>query len=53
MPHMFYDKDANLDDIKDPAKRSKHPGLWRTTGHIGFLGHGAAVEFRNLRVKEL
>jgi UDP-N-acetylmuramate--alanine ligase len=45
--------DANLDDIKDPAKRSKHPGLWRTTGHIGFLGHGAEVEFRNLRVKEL
>jgi hypothetical protein len=45
--------DANLDDIKDPAKLAKHPGLWRTTGHIGFLGHGAAVEFRNLRVKEL
>jgi len=45
--------DANLDDIKDPAKLAKHPGLWRTSGHIGFLGHGAAVEFRNLRIKEL
>jgi hypothetical protein len=45
--------DANLDDIKDPTKLSKHPGLWRTTGHIGFLGHGAAVEFRNLRIREL
>jgi len=49
--------DANLDavkeQIKDPARLAKHPGLWRTTGHIGFLGHGAAVEFRNLRVKEL
>jgi len=49
--------DANLDavkeQIKDPARLAKHPGLWRTTGHIGFLGHGAAVEFRNLLVKEL
>jgi len=45
--------DANLDDIKDPAKLAKHPGLWRTNGHIGFLGHGAAVEFRNLRIKTL
>lgn len=30
-----------------------HPGLKRTTGHIGFLGHGSHVEFRNLRIKEL
>lgn len=45
--------DANLDDVKDEAKLKKHPGLTRTSGHLGFLGHGAAVEFRNLRVKEL
>jgi hypothetical protein len=45
--------DANLDDVKDPATLKKHPGLQRTTGHIGFLGHGARVEFRNMRVKEL
>ena len=30
-----------------------HPGLTRAKGHIGFLGHGARVEFRNMRVKEL
>lgn len=30
-----------------------HPGLSRTTGHIGFLGHGDVVEFRNLRVVDL
>jgi len=30
-----------------------HPGLKRTTGHIGFLGHGSHVEFRNIRIKEL
>jgi len=23
------------------------------TGHIGFLGHGAHVTFRNIRIKEL
>jgi hypothetical protein len=45
--------DANLDDVKDEAILKKHPGLARTSGHLGFLGHGAAVEFRNLRVKEL
>src|SRR6266513_2341292 len=45
--------DANLDDVKDPAVLKKHPGLANKTGHIGFLGHGARVEFRNLRIKEL
>ena len=25
----------------------------RTKGPLGFLGHGARLEFRNLRVKEL
>src|SRR5690349_3585690 len=45
--------DANLDDIKDEAKLKKHPGLANKKGHIGFLGHGARVEFRGMRVKEL
>jgi hypothetical protein len=30
-----------------------HPGLRRQSGHIGFLGHGDRVLFRNIRVKEL
>lgn len=45
--------DANLDDVKDTAVLKKHPGLANKSGHIGFLGHGARVEFRNLRIKEL
>ena len=45
--------DANLDDVKDPATLKKHPGLQRPAGHIGFLGHGSRVEFKNMRVKEL
>lgn len=31
----------------------QHPGLKRDKGHIGFLGHGSVVQFRNIRVKEL
>lgn len=30
-----------------------HPGLLNETGHLGFLGHGSRVEFRNIRIKEL
>ncbi len=45
--------DANLDDVKNPAILRKHPGLARTSGHIGLLGHQSRVEFRNLQVKEL
>lgn len=31
----------------------QHPGLKNEKGHIGFLGHGSVVEFRNIRVKDL
>ncbi len=30
-----------------------HPGLFNKSGHIGFLGHGSGVKFRNIRVKDL
>ena len=30
-----------------------HPGLKNDKGHIGFLGHGSEVHFRNIRIKEL
>ena len=30
-----------------------HPGLKNKTGHIGFLGHGSLVKFKNIRIKEL
>jgi hypothetical protein len=54
--------DANLDDVKDEALLKRHRDLSRpegsrgianTRGHIGLLGHGTRVEFRNLRIKEL
>ena len=31
----------------------EHPGLTRDKGHIGFLGHGSVVKFRNIEIKEL
>ena len=30
-----------------------HPGVRRTSGHVGFLGHGDAVQFRNIRIKPI
>ena len=30
-----------------------HPGLLRNQGHIGFLGHGDRLKFRNIFIKEL
>ena len=36
----------------NPDKRD-HPGLFNKSGHIGFLGHGSEVKFRNIRIKEL
>jgi hypothetical protein len=32
---------------------NQHPGLKNKTGHIGFLGHGSLVKFRNIRIKDL
>jgi hypothetical protein len=31
----------------------EHSGLQRSSGHIGFLGHGDVVRFRNIKIKEL
>lgn len=30
-----------------------HPGLARSAGYIGFLGHGDEVHFKNIRIQEL
>ncbi|MFA5819980.1 MAG: family 16 glycoside hydrolase, partial [Bacteroidales bacterium] len=33
--------------------KNDHPGLKNKTGHIGFLGHGSELKFRNIRIKDL
>ena len=46
--------DAYLDDVKPPyIDGREHPGLHNAKGHIGWLGHGARVEWRNIRIKEV
>jgi hypothetical protein len=54
--------DANLDDVTDEKILAEHRdltkpegsrGIANTRGHIGLLGHGAHVEFRSIRIKEL
>lgn len=49
--------DADLAGFRDGtmpiADGLPHPGLSRTAGHVGLLGHGDPVEFRNLFIKPL
>jgi hypothetical protein len=45
--------DADLNNVREEATLKKHPGLKKKSGHIGFLGHGTLVEFRNIRIKAL
>lgn len=47
--------DGNLKEaMKNGAADGKdHPGVTNKTGHIGFLGHGNPLKFKNIRVKRL
>jgi hypothetical protein len=47
--------DADIDEAATPQTLDgrEHPGLKRNRGHIGFLGHGSRVAFRNIWIKEI
>jgi hypothetical protein len=47
--------DGNLKEAtkNGTADKKNHPGLFNPKGHIGFLGHGSPVKFRNIRIKEI
>jgi hypothetical protein len=45
--------DGNLDEVTDSDILKEHPGIQRKSGHVGFLGHGTLVKFRNIRIKPL
>ncbi len=45
--------DCDLNAVTDPETLAQHPGILREKGHIGFLGHGSLVEFRNIQLKDL
>lgn len=57
--NLFTEKEYGMEgDYLEASKngtldQKKHPGLQRSKGHIGFLGHGDVVQFRNIRIKEL
>jgi hypothetical protein len=47
------DADIDAASAGGTVDGNAHPGLKRESGHIGFLGHGSVLEFRNIRLKEL
>jgi len=46
--------DGDIANARDNGAmdHNQHPGLKNKTGHIGFLGHGSLVKFRNIRIKD-
>jgi hypothetical protein len=45
--------DTDLAELDAPMDGAAHPGLKRRSGHLGFMGHGDPVAFRNIRIKRL
>ncbi|MEJ1242442.1 family 16 glycoside hydrolase [Chryseolinea sp. T2] len=50
---VIVDGDLKKATANGTADHKDHPGLQRHSGHIGFLGHGSVVRFRNLRINEI
>lgn len=51
--HVILDTDIKKATENGTADGQEHPGLQRKRGHIGFLGHGSVLWFRNIRIKDL
>jgi hypothetical protein len=47
--------DADIEKASTPktVDGNNHPGLKNDKGYIAFCGHGAEIQFRNIRIKEL
>jgi hypothetical protein len=50
---VILEGDMNLASKNGTMDHKDHPGLKRNKGHIGFLGHGSVLKFRNIRIKDL
>jgi len=50
---VIVDGDYAAASANGTLDHKEHPGLKRTTGHLGFLGHGDVVRFKNMRVKKI
>jgi len=44
---------VDLADIEEAMDHNAHPGLHNAKGHIGFLGHGARIEWHSIRILKL
>lgn len=49
---VILDGDVADASVNGTLDHRDHPGLLRKSGHIGFLGHGDVVRFRNIRIKD-
>lgn len=45
--------DADISKIEKTMDGKNHPGLHSPKGHIGWLGHGHRVDWKNIRIKEV
>ncbi|MBI5009081.1 MAG: DUF1080 domain-containing protein [Bacteroidia bacterium] len=50
---VIVDGDIAESRDKGTMDHKDHPGLKNAKGHIGFLGHGSELKFRNIRIKDL
>ncbi|MFD1770655.1 DUF1080 domain-containing protein [Sphingobacterium suaedae] len=50
---VILDGDLAAASREGTLDKKDHPGLQNRQGHIGFLGHGSEVFFRNIRIKRL
>ena len=50
---VIVEGDYALASKKGTMDHKAHSGLLNKTGHIGFLGHGDVVRFKNMRIKRL
>ncbi len=50
---VIVDGDYAAASINGTMDHNQHPGLARSSGHLGFLGHGDVVRFKNMRVKKI
>lgn len=51
--HVIVDVDLDRASTPQTVDGQPHPGLKREKGYLGFLGHGARIEFRGMRIRDL
>ena len=51
--YVIIEGDYALASKNGTIDHKSHPGLLNKTGHIGFLGHGDIVRYKNMRIKRI